>query len=130
MDALIFVGIGGFLGANARYLLSGWISRQLVENFGITFPYGTLIINFSGSLLLAMFVVWSAGRVQVSPNIRLLVATGFFGAYTTFSTFANETVALARGGNWVGAAANVMVTNILCGLGVLVGLAVASRFHS
>lgn len=127
MQALIFVGIGGFIGANARYWLTVWLSQNLLARFGIAFPVATLVINFTGSMLLAAFTAWSLERMQLSPNIRLLVATGFFGAYTTFSTFANDSVALARAGDWFGAAVNVIGTNVLCILGVLLGLALASR---
>lgn len=127
MENLIFVGVGGFLGASARYLLSSWLNHRLITNYGLDFPAATLLVNFSGSLLLALFVAWAGRRVDVSPNLRLLVATGFFGAYTTFSTFANETVALAQRGAWLAAAANLIGTNVLCILGVFMGLALASR---
>ncbi|MBZ0292645.1 MAG: fluoride efflux transporter CrcB [Anaerolineae bacterium] len=127
METIIFVGIGGFLGANARYLLSSWMTYQLAENYEITFPYGTLAVNFIGSALLAFFIGWVSRHVELPVNIRLLVATGFFGAFTTFSTFANETVALAQQGNWLGAAGNLIGTNLICILGVLLGLAVVSR---
>jgi len=91
------------------------------------FPWGTLLINFSGSFLLAAFLGWSAHRINVDPRLRLLVATGFFGAYTTFSTYANESVALWQAGNWLGALGNVLGTNLVCLAGVLLGLALASR---
>lgn len=127
MDTIIVVGIGGFLGANARYLLSSWLTYQLTENHGITFPYGTLAVNFIGSTLLALFIGWASHRVELSANIRLLVATGFFGAFTTFSTFASESVTLAQQGNWLGAVGNIISSNLICILGVLMGLALANR---
>ena len=127
MENLIFVGVGGFLGASARYLLSSWLNHHFITSYGSDFPAATLLVNFSGSLLLALFVAWAGRRVDLSPNLRLLVATGFFGAYTTFSTFANETVALVQRGAWLAAAANLIGTNALCILGVFMGLALASR---
>jgi CrcB protein len=123
VENFVLVGLGGFVGANLRYWLSTWIARQ----WGSAFPWGTLVINFSGSLLLAAFLGWSANRINVDPRLRLLFATGFFGAYTTFSTYANESVALWQSGNWVGALGNVLGTNLACLVGVLLGLALASR---
>lgn len=123
METFFIVGLGGFVGANLRYWFSTWIAQQ----WGSSFPWGTLVINFSGSFFLAIFLSWSAERIGIDPRIRLLVATGFFGAYTTFSTYANESMALWRAGNWLGALGNVAGTNVLCLIGVLLGLAVASR---
>lgn len=123
MANFIFIGIGGFLGANARYLFTVWITTR----FGATFPAGTLFVNFAGSLLLALFLQWSSHQVELPNHIRLLVGTGFFGAFTTFSTFATETVLLAQTGHWAVAAGNVIVTNVVCILGVVAGLALASR---
>ena len=127
MQALILVGVGGFIGANVRYWLTVWLTQALLTRFQITFPAATLLINFTGSILLAAFTAWSMNRVQMSPNVRLFIATGFFGAYTTFSTFANDSVALARAGDWVGAVTNVAGTNMLCIVGVVIGLAIGSR---
>jgi len=123
VETFFIVGLGGFVGANLRYWFSTWIAQQ----WGSSFPWGTLVINFSGSFFLAIFLSWSAERIGIDPRIRLLVATGFFGAYTTFSTYANESMALWRAGNWLGALGNVAGTNVLCLIGVLLGLAVASR---
>ena len=123
MENFFIVGLGGFVGANLRYWFSTWIAQQ----WGSSFPWGTLVINFSGSFFLAIFLSWSAERIGIDPRIRLLIATGFFGAYTTFSTYANESIALWRAGNWLGALGNVAGTNLLCLMGVILGLAVASR---
>jgi CrcB protein len=123
VENIIVVGLGGFIGANLRYWFSTWIAQQ----WGSSFPWGTLMINFSGSLFLAMFLSWSAERLGIDPRLRLLIATGFFGAFTTFSTYANESIALWRAGNWLGAVGNVVGTNVSCLIGVLLGLALASR---
>lgn len=119
----IFIGIGGFLGANARYLFTVWITSRV----GTTFPFGTLFVNFAGSLLLALFIHWSVRQFSLSPQVRLLIGTGFFGAFTTFSTFANESIALIQSGHWLAAVSNIVVTNVICLVGVLIGLALASR---
>lgn len=123
METFLIIGLGAVFGANLRYLVSVWAVGQ----FGSGFPWGTLIVNLAGSLLLAVFLAWAANHTALDPRIRLLVATGFFGAYTTFSTYANESVALFQAGDWVGAVGNVLGTNGLCLVGALVGLAIGSR---
>ena len=87
-----WVGLGGFLGANARYLLGGWISQR----WGAVFPYGTFVINITGSFILGFFMAYASERSWVAPSARLLFAVGFVGAYTTFSTFEYETMRLIQ----------------------------------
>ena len=123
MSNLMYIGIGGFVGANARYLFTVWITNRI----GTIFPFGTLFVNFAGSLLLAMFIHMAARRFNLSPQTHLMIGTGFFGAFTTFSTFANETVLLAQSGHWLAAATNLIGTNVVCIAGGLIGLALASR---
>jgi CrcB protein len=90
LAAVLWVGLGGFLGANARYLLGGWIANRL----GAGFPYGTYVINVSGSFILGFFLAFAQDRAWVAPSARLLFAVGFVGAYTTFSTFEYESMRL------------------------------------
>ena len=90
--AIWWVGLGGFLGANARYLLGGYIS----ERWGAIFPYGTFVINITGSFILGFFMAYAQERPWVAPGARLLFAVGFVGAYTTFSTFEYETMRLIQ----------------------------------
>ena len=123
MEAIIIIGIAGFIGANVRYLVSTWAAQAV----GSAFPWGTLIINFTGSVLLAVFTAWAGNRTTLDPRVRLFVAVGFFGAYTTFSTYANESIALLRAGEWIGALSNVLITNVVCLGGALVGLLVGNR---
>jgi CrcB protein len=123
VQQIIIIGVGGFIGANLRY----WVSTWLVERLGAAFPWGTLVVNVSGSCLLAIFFGWSANRIDLDPRVRLLIATGFFGAYTTFSTYANESMALLQAGDWLGALGNILGTNLVCLCAVLVGLAIGSR---
>lgn len=126
-DQLLFVGTGGFLGANARYILSAWITAQAQRVTGYHLPIGTVFVNVIGSFLLAVFSVWVARHIHWSENTRLLVATGFFGAFTTFSTYANESITLIRSGDRLLGFGNIIATNLLCLAGVLIGLWVASR---
>jgi CrcB protein len=88
---ILLVGGGGFLGANARYWLGGWVQERL----GATFPWQTMLINISGSLLIGLFMGLSGGLIW-NPNWRLFVALGILGGYTTFSTFGYEAVVMLQ----------------------------------
>jgi CrcB protein len=104
------VGLGGFLGAAAR----AWLANHLIlENSG-NFPFGTLIINLTGSFVLCFFMLITVDRLQVNSNLRLAVGTGFCGAYTTFSTFSLENINLLRDGRYVGAFAYIVITAFGC----------------
>lgn len=126
MESLIYVGIGGFFGANARYMLSLWVNELLAPRWG-QFPYGTLLVNVIGSFGLAVFGVWFSARTGLSPQLRLLVGAGFFGAFTTFSTFANESIALMQGGETALLLLNLLLNNGCCLLGVALGLILGHR---
>ena len=119
VETLLIIGLGGFAGAILRYAVSVWA----VERLGATFPYGTLIVNVAGSLGLAIFLGWAAGHVTLDPRARFLIGVGFFGAFTTFSTYATESIGLALDGNWTNAAINVIGTNVVCLVCAGVGLA-------
>lgn len=126
-SSLISVGIGGFLGAVARYVLSGWIASRAAARLDLALPVGTLFVNVTGSFVLAVFLAWFANRLEISENWRLLIATGFCGSYTTFSTFAYETIATLRSGEWGGSIVYIIITNLLCLLMVAVGMIIGSR---
>jgi len=94
MKDFLVVGAGGFLGAMARYG-----AGLLVDRFWTSaFPLSTLLVNVSGSFILGLFATLTAERLDVDPRVRLFVATGFVGAYTTFSTFEFETHRLTEAG--------------------------------
>jgi len=101
---LLIVGAGGFLGAIARFLVSGWCAKAC----GTRFPVGTLLINISGSFLLAFIITLLVERLLAAPEWRLFWGIGFLGAYTTFSTFAWETDALVREGDFLLALGNIV----------------------
>lgn len=117
----LWIALGAVVGAIARYFLSGVIARH----FSSAFPYGTLVINLTGSLVLGFFLVFSAERVLLDPRWRLLVAIGFCGSYTTFSSYAFESFALIEQGQWLMVGANVLASNALCLAAVLAGAALA-----
>ncbi|GCE20608.1 fluoride efflux transporter CrcB [Dictyobacter kobayashii] len=115
---LVGIGCAGALGAVARYMLGYMITRRA----GSVFPFGTLIINVSGSFLIGLVFALTARHI-VSPALQLILATGFLGGYTTFSTMSWEGVQLARGGKlW--ASALYLGENVILGiLAVALGIA-------
>lgn len=108
MDYL-WVGLGGFVGANARYALTGLVARRL----GSGFPFGTLVVNVSGSLLIGLVLVLIVERFITDPAWRLLLVVGFLGGYTTFSSYSFEAIILIEQGQWGRAAAYVVGSNLL-----------------
>ncbi len=116
-----WVGLGGFLGANARYWLGLWVDT----NWSNQFPWGTFVINISGCFILGLFATIMSERIIPAPHLRLLVSIGFVGAYTTFSTFEYETLRLAEGGSMLRALANVLASVLVGFLAVWLGTKLA-----
>ncbi len=121
MLAVFWISLGAVLGANARYFLSRWVARHM----DAAFPFGTLLINATGSLVLGFFMIWTTERVLADPRWRLLIAIGFCGSYTTFSSYAFETFAYFEQGHWTLLAANFITNNLLCLAAVLAGAILA-----
>jgi CrcB protein len=94
MLEFLVVGLGGFLGAIARYGVNLLVATLWTREL----PLATFLVNVTGSFVLGLFATLAAERLEVDPRFRLFVATGFVGAYTTFSTFEYETQRLAEGG--------------------------------
>ena len=117
----IWIVLGAIVGASARYFLSGYVAKSLAS----AFPYGTLLINISGSFLLGFFLVLTSERLLVDTRWRLLIAVGFCGSYTTFSSYAFETFALFEQGQWLLVAWNVVASNLFCLASVVAGAALA-----
>jgi len=114
------ISIGAVLGANTRFLVGGWIA----ERWGTSFPLGTLVINVSGSLLIGVILTLSSDRL--TPEwFRPLLAIGFLGSYTTFSTFSFETLALVQSGSLGLAAVNVVASVGAAFAGVYAGTVLA-----
>ena len=116
------VGIGGFIGAIARFALGSYIGNRM----GSRFPYGTFVINISGSFLIGLILTMLAQRFDLSPNWRYLIPIGFIGAYTTFSTFEYETLRTVQDGQILMAFANVSLSVIVGFAAVWLGV-VAGR---
>jgi fluoride exporter len=121
MDKFLLISAGAILGANARYWLGDWAAQK----WGAAFPFGTLIINLSGSLILGFFMTLATERLMLDPRWRLLVAVGFLGAYTTFSTYTYESFNLLAKGQWLPGLINLVGSTLLgviaVGLGVFLG---------
>ena len=115
------VSAGAVVGANLRY----WMSRYALRLLGPIFPYGTLAINVLGSFVLGFFMAWTTERAVVDPRWRLLIAVGFCGGYTTFSSYAYETMGFVQQGQWTMMTLNVLGNNLLTCLAVLAGMALA-----
>ena len=117
----LVISIGAIFGANARWVISRFAARIISP----IFPYGTLFINVTGSFVVGFFMIWSSERVLLDPRWRLLVVVGFCGAFTTFSSFAFETMAYFQQGQWIMMLANLISNNLLCLGAALAGMAVA-----
>ena len=97
MVALFWVGLGGFFGSIARYTISVWAAAR----WGALFPWGTFVINITGSFILGFFMAFAHSRPWLHAQFRLLFAVGFVGAYTTFSTYTYESLSLMMDGRFV-----------------------------
>ncbi|MGA2389996.1 MAG: fluoride efflux transporter CrcB [Candidatus Sulfotelmatobacter sp.] len=115
------ISVAAIVGANLRYILSRFAAKEL----GPVFPYGTLFINILGSFIVGFFVIWTTERVLIDPRWRLLVVIGFCGSFTTFSSYAFETMAYFEQGQWWLMITNVLTNNLLCLGGALAGMALA-----
>ncbi|ABV87550.1 fluoride efflux transporter CrcB [Shewanella pealeana] len=124
MNNVLFVALGGSIGAVLRYL----ISLLMLQVFGSGFPFGTLVVNILGSFL--MGVIFALGQVsELSPEFKAFIGVGMLGALTTFSTFSNETLLLMQQGYLVKAVFNVVVNVGVCIFVVYLGQQlVFSRF--
>ena len=120
LDFLV-ISLGAIVGANLRY----WMSRGAARLLGPVFPYGTLSINVLGSFVVGFFLIWTSERVLVDPRWRLLVVVGFCGGYTTFSSYAYETMAFFEQGQWGLMFTNFFANNLLAFGAALVGMALA-----
>ena len=118
----LLVGLGGFIGANARFV----VARVVGAMFETKFPLGTFVINISGSFLLGVLGTIVAQKMMPnSESMRLALGVGFLGAYTTFSTFEFETHALLDDGSWLTATTNMFGSLFVGLLAVRAGIVVA-----
>ena len=121
MKDVLWIVLGAAVGAPLRYT----VNRLALKFLSPSVPYGTLIVNVTGSFILGFFLAWTSERVLADPRWRPLVAVGFCGAYTTYSSYSFETVTLVEQGHYSLAAANFFANNILTLLAVVAGIALA-----
>ncbi|HXG79882.1 MAG TPA: fluoride efflux transporter CrcB [Methyloceanibacter sp.] len=128
MAVYLWIAAGSALGGVARYWLSGVVARFAGE----TFPWGTLLVNVSGSLLIGIIAALTApeGRFFIGSTSRLALMAGLLGGYTTFSSFSLQTLALLQDGDWWRAGANIVLSVVLCLFAVWIGYAAASSFNA
>jgi fluoride exporter len=119
------VGIGGFIGAIARF----WIGVYVGQRMGTKFPYATFMINISGCFMVGVIMTILTEKTHLGPNWRYLIPIGFIGAYTTFSTFEYETLRALQDGQFTAGLLNVFLSVIIgfamVWAGVIVGRAIA-----
>ena len=121
MDKFIWIAAGGILGAWSRYTLGLWAA----DRWGTTFAWGTLLINITGSLIMAWVLALNMQRGVFSPNIRLFLTVGFCASYTTFSTFSWDTFRYLSEGNWKLATGNIVLSVAGCLFGTWGGITLA-----
>ncbi|HVB03127.1 MAG TPA: fluoride efflux transporter CrcB [Chitinophagaceae bacterium] len=109
---ILLVGIGSFFGGACRYLVQTFIQKHFMSSF----PLGTLLVNVSGCLLIGCIYGLADRGNLLSPDIRIFLATGICGGYTTFSTFAFENISLMKDGEW-------MYTGLYLSASIIFGLA-------
>jgi len=120
MAKLIIIGLGGFIGAIGRYMITQYFFQSSTSEF----PLGTFIVNILGCLLLGMFMYYAQSSEAISPHMRMFVAIGILGAFTTFSTFSYETVALFNAQKMMLAFANVTGSILLGVFSVWLGYSI------
>jgi CrcB protein len=128
MEAYFWIAIGSALGGMARY----WCSGAAAVLFGETFPWGTLIVNVIGSVVIGFIATLTGpdGRLFVSSTARQFMMIGLCGGYTTFSSFSLQTLNLMNDGQWAYATLNIGASVILCLLAVWLGHAAAMQINA
>lgn len=122
MLLVLLVGVGGFIGAVMRYLVTNWVQDSL---YTLSLPYGTLTVNIVGCLLIGLLAGLSESRNLLGPETRALILIGVLGGFTTFSTFSYETVQLLRDGQSLAAFSNIGLQVCLGLVAVWIGYSVS-----
>jgi fluoride exporter len=123
MTQLFWICLAGAVGTGLRYLVGLWALRA----FGATFPFGTLLVNLTGSFLIALVVELALTTAWIGPTLRLTLTTGFMGGLTTYSAFNEETLRYFDERAWRLGALNMFVTVGGCLLAGVLGLLLARR---
>jgi|SRR6187200_625223 len=128
MMSYIWIAIGSAIGGAARYWCTGFAARL----FGETFPWGTLLVNITGSLIIGFFATLTGpdGRIFVSSTTRQFVMIGLCGGYTTFSSFSLQTLNLVQDSEWLQAGGNIVGSVVLCLFAVWLGHILAALINA
>src|SRR5258707_10687351 len=128
MANYLWIALGGALGTVARYWFSGFVARIIGE----TFPWGTLLVNVSGSFIIGFFATLTGpdGRMFVGSTARQFVMVGLCGGYTTFSSFSLQTLNLLDDGEWLRAGGNIVLSVALCLIAVWLGQVLAVSLNT
>lgn len=118
MDRFLLISLGAIVGANLRYWVGDWVAQRV----GGSFPFGTLIVNLTGTLILGIFLTLATERFLIDPRWRILVAIGFCGSYTTFSSYSYESVNLILTGQPTLGLLNLFGSALLGGIVMLAGI--------
>jgi fluoride exporter len=121
---LVLIAVFGAIGTLARYGLQGVVQIKM----GSTFPYGTLLINLTGCFFLGLLGQLMLNRIIVSPEMRMAIAVGFFGGYTTFSSFGWETAKMLEAGEWLWATTYIAASVVFGVILSVAGIRLAGRF--
>ena len=125
MGTVLAVGVGGGLGALARYYIAGW-----VQPAGAAFNWGIFVVNITGGLLMGMIVEAGALKLNLSPELRSFLTVGILGGYTTFSTFSLDSVLLLQRGEYAQAAFYVIGSVALSILALFAGLWIVRSLYA
>lgn len=123
----LWIMVGSAIGGAARY----WVSGAVANRIGETFPWGTMLVNISGSFVIGFFATLTGpdGRLLVGTPARQFVMIGLCGGYTTFSSFSLQTLNLTLDGEWLRAGANAVLSLVLCLLAVWLGHILAALLN-
>jgi CrcB protein len=117
---MIYLAIAGATGTIARYWLGGYVQKNVMTDF----PFGTVVVNIIGCLTFGLVWAFMENRLSISGQMRIVIFVGFFGAFTTFSSFAFETARLLDESQWLWASANIILQNFLGLVGIIVGMTI------
>jgi CrcB protein len=123
MDNFLFISLGAILGANTRYWMTDWVANK----WGTQMPYGTFLINVTGSFILGFIITWAGLRTNLDPRLHRILIVGFLGSYTTFSTYANESITLILDGRFGSGAWYLIGSALLGGIAAFAGILLARQ---
>ncbi len=117
---MIYLAVAGAAGTLARYWLGGFVQRNITSDF----PFGTVAVNIIGCLAFGLLWAFMENRLSISGQIRIVIFVGFFGAFTTFSSFVFETARLLDESQWLWVSANIITQNVLGLVGIIIGMTI------